>query len=649
MNITASYLSILRTIVLRLVLVYLFYALSRVAFYFINQSKFGYLSPADWLAILSGGLVFDTSAIAYTNVLFLVFWLIPVRSLILNKGYQNAIFILFIIINVICLTLNIIDFFYYEFNLKRMTADFSHWIGETNSGKILLSFISSHWLSTLISMLFISAFIWLNQQIKPTDYRLISKVHFYSGHLIFLPVCLGLVIAGMRGGFRYSTRPITLSNAGQYVSKSEYMPIVLNTPFSIIRTFDKKVFEEKNYMPVKDAIRFFNPIIDFKQTSDSLIKKNIVIIILESFAREHSKYLNPDLYPDSVTSYTPFLDSLMTKGKICTHAFANGRKSIDAMPSILAGIPSLEVPYVLSHNSLNNVNSVANLLKPYGYTSSFFHGAPNGSMGFQAFAQIAGFDQYFGKTEFNDDTHYDGTWGIWDEEFFEFFGHKISSGKSPFVGVLFSLSSHHPYKVPDRYHNVFKKGKLEVHTGVQYTDHSLKKFFEFASRQEWYNNTLFVITADHSTTAWSEKYNSQAGAFAIPILYFDPSNSSLTGEYQQVTQQTDILPSILDYIHYPAPFIAFGNSIFDTSAPHFAFNFLNEHYQVIDNSKQMSLSNGDHLTDVYDISTSWVLSDNKIGRNAGSDSLLLKFHQSLIQQYNYRVIHNKLTVSKNEN
>ena len=248
MSILASYLSILRTLVFRIGLVYIFYSITRIAFYYINQSKFGIIPIGDWFSILAGGLVFDTSAIAYTNAIFIVLWLLPIRSLTGDKRYQKLVLSLFILVNSICLLLNIVDFFYYEFNLKRMTADFSHWASEGNSGKIIFSFISTHWIGTLIAGLFLVSFNWLNKKLQIADYRGVSHMHFYTGQIVFLFIFIGLLIGGMRGGFRYSTRPITLSNAGQYVTKSEHMPIVLNTPFSIIRTFDKKVFEEKNYM-----------------------------------------------------------------------------------------------------------------------------------------------------------------------------------------------------------------------------------------------------------------------------------------------------------------------------------------------------------------------------------------------------------------
>lgn len=633
----------LKPIVFKLVVVFIFYTFSRIAFYWLNQKSFSSLSSGDFFLLLKGGLVFDASAIAYTNALFVLLWFIPFKSLFHTTAYQKFVDYTFILVNIICLFLNSIDFYYYEFNLKRITADFSFWAGEKNTFQVMGTFM----IDNSFSVVFVLGALWLfSYFIRKIKWPTLSwsNMRFVLFQCMGVLIAIPLIIGAMRGGFKHSTRPITLSNAGQYVSRSEYMPIVLNTPFSIIRTIDKKVFEDPSYISLDEAQTIYNTTNTFNYPTDSFNKKNVVILLLESFSREHSAYLNPDLYPGTKDGYTPFLDSLMRQSLVCTNAYANGRKSIDAMPSVLASIPSLEVPYVLSHYSLNHINSIASLLKPLGYTSAFFHGAPNGSMGFQAFTQIAGFDKYIGKNEFNNDEHYDGIWGIWDEEFFQFFGKELNTMQQPFVATCFSLSSHHPFKVPERYSNSFKAGKLEVHRGVQYTDLALQKFFEFASRQEWYPHTLFVVLADHSTVAWSEKYNSQAGAFAIPIIYFDPGNPLLKGKFESVTQQIDILPSILDYLHFNKPFVAFGKSIFDTLAPRVALNYLNDHYQLFTNDQLLTLSNGNSLTDVYDITKTWALSKNIIGQNEYKDTRTLKLHQSLIKQYNYRLIHNKLII-----
>src|SRR4029077_11050150 len=122
---------------------------------------------------------------------------------------------------------------------------------------------------------------------------------------------------------------------------------------------------------------------------------------------------------------------LISQSRAYQYSFANGRKSIDAMPSVISSIPSIEVPYVLSHYSGNKVNSLAGLLKEKGYYTAFFHGAPNGSMGFQAFANLCGFDRYFGKDEYGNDDDYDGIWGVWDHAFFNFFVRQLNGFQEP--------------------------------------------------------------------------------------------------------------------------------------------------------------------------------------------------------------------------
>ena len=642
MQINWSFKQSITSIILKIGLLYLFYSVCRLVFYFINQGIFGSITAGEWFNILRGGVYFDTSAIAYLNAIFILGWLLPFRSVLLNPIYKGIMDTGFLLVNIVGLLLNVVDFYYFEFNLKRLTADFGHWVGESNVSLILGSFASSHWYVVFLLIALIGAFIYLYRKIPYFVWGNPSVTRFVAVQLVTFAVMIGLVIAGMRGGFKHSTRPITLSNAGAYVKKPEYMPIVLNTPFSIIRTIDKKAYSAETFMNESEARTIFDPVKNYHHPADSFRALNVVILILESYSKEHSGLLNPDLDGGQYKGYTPFLDSLMKQSLVCTNAFANGRKSIDAMPSVLAGLPSLIVPYVLSHNSLDKINSLASLLQPKGYQSVFAHGAPNGSMGFEAFSKIAHFDQYWGKTEYNNDDDYDGIWGIWDEEFLQFFDKSLSTLKSPFLGVCFTLSSHHPFEVPTRYTGKFDKGKLPVHQNVGYTDYALKRFFESASQKEWYKNTLFVITADHSTVAWSQKYNSSVGAFSIPILYYLPGGN-LKGEYEKVTQQTDIMPTILDILNFDQSFVAFGNSILDTSANHFALNYINDQYQCIVDGEVLTSIDGKKLTGLNPITSSMEIGESLLGKNSNLEKTKLTFLQAIIQQYNQRILKDKLT------
>lgn len=123
--------------------------------------------------------------------------------------------------------------------------------------------------------------------------------------------------------------------------------------------------------------------------NDSLTKrkKNVVVIIIESFGREYIGGFNKWLDGGRYKGYTPFVDSLMQHSATYQYSFCNGRKSIDGMPSVLSSIPMFIEPFFLTSASMNNVSGLAGELKEEGYYSAFFHGAENGSMGFQAFAR----------------------------------------------------------------------------------------------------------------------------------------------------------------------------------------------------------------------------------------------------------------------
>ena len=326
------------------------------------------------------------------------------------------------IVNGVGIAFNLIDIIYYRYILKRTTASmFDVAAFDAGNTNLITRFFYDFWyipLIFIILLFFLSRFYSL---LKPRPFKFRHPfVYFLSGIPVIF-IVFGLSIIGMRGGWRHSTRPINMNNAGAFVSTPEEMSLVQNTPFCIFRTWGKKAFEHKSFFTSEEELsRIYSPI--YKPDSvGEFRKENVVIIILESFSRAFVGSLNPQLEDPRDRSYTPFLDSLIHESLVFPNSFANGRKSIDAIPSVTASIPALVLPYVISERSGNKINSIASLLSTQGYQTAFFHGAPNGSMGFDAFTKIAGFHQYFGRDEYGNDADFDNIWGIWDEPFFQFF------------------------------------------------------------------------------------------------------------------------------------------------------------------------------------------------------------------------------------
>ncbi|MBS1749883.1 MAG: sulfatase-like hydrolase/transferase [Bacteroidetes bacterium] len=632
----------------RLCVVMFLFQLCRFIFYFLNFSMFPGIGWKEWMNILKGGFAFDTAAMFYFNALFILFMLIPFRFRE-SIAWQRVVKYIFIITNGIALLLNSIDFIYYRFTLRRTTRSvFNEFSNEINKSKLLGQFLIDYWYVVVIFAGLIILMIWLYNRVKVynTAIRVNSRA-FYIKAIAVLLLTTVLAVGGIRGDFKHSTRPITISNAGEYVTRPDEMYLVLNTPFSLVRTWNVNQLKEVSYYTDAKAEKIYSPLHKGNTKKDAALRKdNVVIILLESFSKEMVGGYNKDLDAGNYKGYTPFIDSLMSVSKVFWNSFANGRKSIDALPSVLAGIPGGMDPFVLTPYASDSIHSLPYILDQEGYNTSFFHGAPNGSMGFKALVNLLGVQHYYGKTEYNNDEDFDGMWGIWDEPFFQFFANTLSTFKQPFFSTIFSVSSHHPFKVPPQYAGKFKKGPLPVMECIGYTDMALRKFFEKASHTDWYKNTLFIISADHSTEAYHPNYQNAWGDIAIPILLYHPGDSTLRGvDSSGVIQQIDVMPSILSYLNYNKPFFAFGENVFDPQRLNFSV-YYNSGYRWIENNFLLYFD-GKKSKSLFDYKKDKLLENNLIDSEPQIAERMERHLKAFIQQYNNRLIRNQL-INKND-
>jgi len=586
--------------------------------------------------------MFDISALLYLNAAYMLFFLLPFQFKF-TGWYQKGLKWLFMIGNGAGLAFNLMDMIYYRYILKRTTASvFDIASFDAGNSNLIMRFFYDFWFIPTILIVLLIALSVLYSRLKPQPFKFRHPlVYFLSGiPVIFIVILISIV--GMRGGWRHSTRPITMNNAGAFVNTPEEMSLVQNTPFCIFRTWGKKAFEHKSYFASEEELtRIYTPV----HVPDSIgpaRKDNVVIIILESFSRAFVGSLNPQFKDARDRSYTPFLDSLIHESLIFTNAFANGHRSIDAIPSVTASIPALILPYIVSERSGNTINSIASLLSVQGYQTAFFHGAPNGSMGFDAFTKIAGYQKYVGRNEYGNDADFDGIWGIWDEPFMQFFAQGMNKMKEPFATTLFSVSSHHPYEVPEKYKGKFPEGRIPLDKCIRYTDMSLQKFFDTARKMPWFKNTLFVITADHSISSGIMEYYTLVNEFAIPILFYK-GDGSLKGVDNGLAEQIDIMPTILGYLNYPYPYLAFGHNLLDTRNKRFVINYVQDSYQFLSGDYSFYLTD-DKLTAIYNRKNDPELMKNLLGTVDFLEEQQLQ--KAIVQQFNNRMADNRMVVEK---
>jgi len=597
----------------KLVCLLVIYTTSRIFFFVNNRINFESFSYFDFIE----GIRFDLSALVYINIPILIALLFPIK-LRYNKNYLKLTNSLFYILNVIFIVFNNIDIEYYKFTQKRSTFDFIELILlGSDARNIIPQYLSDYWKITL----FTAIQIWFLFKIN-------NKYQFYSGTLKInflkriLPFLFGtlIFIVSARGGLQL--KPIKPINAGE-ISNSKNTSLILNTPFTILHSLDENKLISYNYFDKSQLDSIYNTthIFDKKE-----FKPNIIILIMESYSKEFIGFYN------NGNGSTPFLDSLMNHSLVFTNAYSNGLKSIEALPAITASIPSLmDDPFITSNYAQNSFESIASLLNKQDYNTSFYHGGYKGTMGFYSFCKKAGFSDYFGLEEYDNNNDFDNSWGIYDKPFFKYFAKNVNTKGEPFFSTFFSLSSHPPYTLPDDYlKDIGEVSKIGIRETILYSDFSMKNFFNIIKTKKWYNNTIFIITADHTSAEnFNIRYNNKIGRYSIPLIIYSP-DSSFIGINGNVVQQIDIMPTVLEIIGYNKPFFSFGKSML--SEKNWAINFIQNEYCLI---KENSIIL--NKIEKYNSYKDWSLTDVNM---INDDNIYLL--KAIKQDYNFRMINNKI-------
>ena len=631
-----------KVFVIRLGVMLILLAISRWLLFLFNTGNFHNLSVGEQFRLFFIGMRFDVWTLIIANLPFLVFYGIPFEFKY-NKVYCKVIDILFIITNTLSITLNLIDVIYYRYIDKRMTSELFGFVQHTddNQGGLVKQFIVDFWFMIVVFVVFLFAIIILTRKTRVKPAVIINRKYWYTTRSLMFLGLVAASIIGLRGGLQ--NKPISIITAANY-TKTQNIPLVLNTPFTIGRGNSGAVLKPLHFYDDEELEQLYSPIRN-NLTINRFIDKNIpdyniFIIILESHGQEMVKFYNQN----RKESLTPFLDSLLANS-LSFNGMANGRQSIEAVTSILSGLPSLmSKDYVESRYAMNRLDGIGSILKKHGYSTAFFHGGNNGSMNFDASALSAGFDKYYGRNEYGNDDDYDGTWGISDMPFLQFTAHKVNEMKKPFAASVFTLSSHHPFKLPKGYELPEGNYQTDFEKTMRYTDDAMRNFFETISDYSWFDSTIFVIVGDHINPEHRfDNYLNGYGQYQIVTAFYAP-NVIKPLKTNIMAQQTDIGISLLAALGYNDTIFTFGRNVFDSlQEPCFA-SYLNNIYQYSD-GKYMLQSDGQNITAVFDIEEDPCLTKNLYNedKNETWDELNNKFRMRL-QQYNNRMINNKLYI-----
>ncbi|MFB1013557.1 MAG: sulfatase-like hydrolase/transferase [Bacteroidia bacterium] len=535
-----------------------------------------------------------------------------------NKFIHWLSVFLFILLSLSALVFGLIAAFYFPTSKSILGTELFQLI-QGQEPTILWGYAIAYWPGIILAIVFTFGL-----------YKLYSLTRIeISGikRIFFCLTSLLLLVFLARGGFKL--KPLNSLDAYSNLSAEE-ATTAINPVYVLLESYGKNEIEYIAYFDeetLKGALA--SDVKIYKNTNTN--KPNICLILLESFGKE---YTGDNL--GNRQSYTPFLDSLARQSIYYSNAYANGLKSMDAVASVLAGMPALmKQPLIGSLYTQKDFESVPEALHNQGYYSSFFHGADEQSMGFRPFLYAQGLDAYYGRQQYPDLKMFDGTWGIFDGPFLQFVNTKMSEQRSPWFSTVFTLSSHHPYTVPSEY-SYLRDGTLPIHKAVGYTDEALRLFFENAKTQPWFQNTIFIITADHTSINETKTYKSYRGKYEVPLLIYAPEILS-PDKVDRPVQHIDISTTIKAFAGVPQQ-VAAGASLLDSVSSHITHYDGNVFVYTTD-SFTLEWSGGNNLK-LYNYIVDRKQIHNLASENMMKSKSMLDSLKLSLQKYNYRMVNN---------
>ncbi len=583
------------------------YSLLRLGFYFYHHNIYQQFNSSEIFESHILGVRFDVAALCLLNIPIILLSIIPSRNpkfLVFDRS-------LFILLNFAGIVVGLDDYELFIFLGKRLSFDFFLMADDilTQLPQVFLYY----WYLPVAGIAFCIWFYFVDRKFfKLKDGNVSVLKRIFQGVVV-----LGLAFVGIRGGLQHKS--INVQSAFTQ-GKNELGHLVLNTPYHFLRTLGSKPPKKVAYMTEEEMLKLIREHREIQQGIEGVVKANVVLILLESFSSEYVEQ-----------GYAPFLIELQKKSLVFEKHLANGRRSIEVLPSVLCALPSLlDEPVSKSIFQGNSYQCFPQILKRSGYTNHFFHAGARGTMGFEAYTLSHGFDRYFSKDDYPTREDDDGAWGIFDGPYLRYVGNQIDEMKEPFFAGIFTLSSHQPYPIPKEFKGKFPKGKTEIHESIGYTDHSLREFFKSIENKPWFSNTLFIITSDHTQKLLTPKYENMVGRYRVPMMMYMPGYD-WKQNISKVTQHSDIPKSILDFVEVDGKLAATGNSVFvqDDGA---GINFADgRSYILVSNTGVVSLTkNQEQSHYLYDWSTG-ELKDKKTSDEKILKAYLQYFFNGLIR------------------
>lgn len=629
----------------QLVLSLLFLMATRLIFVVVNQGSVAVDSVGTFLSLSGHGLRFDLVAAAYFNALFILMRILPGRFTE-SGGYLRVTDWVYYVTNALMLMVSLGDTAYYRFSGTRLRwSGVQEVVSDPGAATLVGQYLVDYWWVVTALVVMVGALVWLYKRVVIIPLPLHRKKGAAARVAAFL-LLGGLTFLAMRGRIG-SGNPLNIADATWGASEAPQINVVLNTPFTLLRSIGKgegvkrlTFFSDAEMGRLRTSVH---------QPSDStgMMKKNVMIIIIESGGAIFSDSLRPMEFEgvEELRGLTPFIDSIAGKSLVVTNMLATGRRSNEGANAILGSFPAFEpLSYMLSPYNGKAFDSPGSLLKREGYSTTFYYGCNHGSFNIDQLAHASGLDRVIDRAGYTGPAgDYDGGWGIFDGPMGMFTAADLTKMSQPWFAAWFTITAHSPFRIPaDEDLSGYRYKEATPMRGIEYTDRALRRFFAEASRQPWYDNTIFVITADHGSRDMPKgsAADSPYIMYHLPFVVFTPDGSVAPRRItDRAMAQFDIAPTLMGLLGYPHPYVAVGSDILDPSVEHYSISLIDNRYMITSPELVVFTDAGcTAVLEAYDATTDPALKHKLDSETAKESSApMLRWAQALLQDYTDRI------------
>ena len=542
------------------------FLIGRFFFYLLYFERFNDISFFESLLTFIYGLRMDTIVICIILVIPTIFLAITPKIFSNFISKFLSIYILFFLVIALFIECASFPFFaQYDLRPNYLFIEYLEYPQEVTS--LLFKDYKFQFIAVFILII---ATIKIYSKSKFINFEQVFKQNYISRILILAPILLVLFL-GIRSSLGH--RPVNISDA-LYSENRVINEITKNSLHSLGYAYYSNKKAENNIskygkIDIKEAYKVASLAIgidykdekkpfyrEVKSKLTSKKQKNLVIFIQESMGAQFTGFIGKQ-------NFTPNLDNLAQDYLSFTNLYSNGTRSVRGLAALTSGtLPINGIEVIKRNKSQEGYFTIASLLKPYGYKSSFIYGGEARFDNMKGWYLGNGFDEVIEQKDFTNPI-FTSTWGVSDEDLVIKANEKFKSyyeNKEKFVSVMFSSSNHMPFELPDGKIE-FEKNipKTSVENAIKYADFAIGKFFELAKKEDYFKDTVFVVIADHNVRVYGDQIV-PIDMFQIPAVIV---SSDIPHQiFTNLTSQSDVLATALDLIGIDLSYPILGNSIF---------------------------------------------------------------------------------------